>query len=144
MLVVAVWLRRIPTLPAVALIALLWTGLYYSYSQSSLAALFVAVLAIAAIAGTRGVRIGVAATTAALLLVGTALVVHEALDTSVRRATSDRSRRVELTARVFAEHPIAGVGIGSQPLASQQLPNARAKPNFVSHATPVTVAAESA
>ena len=142
-LVVAVWLRRIPTLPAVALIALLWTGLYYSYSQSSLAALFVAVLAIAAIAGTRGVRIGVAAATAALLLVGTALVVHEALDTSVRRATSDRSRRVELTARVFAEHPIAGVGIGSQPLASQQLSERSGpKPNFVSHATPVTVAAE--
>jgi O-Antigen ligase len=142
-LVVAVWLRRIPTLPAVALIAVLWTGLYYSYSQSSLAALFVAVLAIAAIAGTRGVRIGVAAATAALLLVGTALVVHEALDTSVRRATSDRSRRVELTARVFAEHPIAGVGIGSQPLASQQLSERSGpKPNFVSHATPVTVAAE--
>ena len=70
-LVVAVWLRRIPTLPAVALIALLWTGLYFSYSQSSLAALFVAVLAIGAIAGNRGVRMAVAATTAVLLLVGT-------------------------------------------------------------------------
>jgi O-antigen ligase len=142
-LVVAVWLRRIPTLPAVALIALLWTGLYYSYSQSSLAALFVALLAIGAIAGSRGVRKTVAAVTAALLLGGTALVVNEALDTSVRRATSDRSRRVELTARVFAGHPIAGVGIGSQPLASQQLSERSGpKPNFVSHATPVTVAAE--
>ena len=142
-IVVAVWFRRIPTLPAVALIALLWTGLYSSYSQSSLAALFVALLAIGAIAGSRGVRRTVAAVTAALLLGGTALVVHEALDTSVRRATSDRSRRVELTARVFAEHPIAGVGIGSQPLASQQLSERSGpKPNFVSHATPVTVAAE--
>ena len=142
-IVVAVWLPPHPDLPAVALIALLWTGLYYSYSQSSLAALFVAVLAISAIAGSRGVRKAIAATTAALLLVGTALVVNEALDTSVRRATSDRSRRVELTARVFAEHPIAGVGIGSQPLASQQLSERSGpKPNFVSHATPVTVAAE--
>jgi putative inorganic carbon (hco3(-)) transporter len=142
-IVVAVWLRRIPTLPAVGLIVLLWIGVYYSYSQSSLAALFVAVLAISAIAGSRGVRQAVAAVTAALVLVGTALVVHEALDTSVRRATSDRSRRVELTARVFAEHPIAGVGIGSQPLASQQLSKRSGpKPNFVSHATPVTVAAE--
>ena len=141
--VVAVWLRRIPTIPAVALIALLWAGLYFSYSQSSLAALFVAVLAISAIAGSRGVRKAVAAVTAVLLLVGTALVVNEALDTSIRRATSDRSRRVELTARVFAEHPIAGVGIGSQPLASQQLSERPGpKPNFVSHATPVTVAAE--
>ena len=129
--------------PAVGLIALLWTGLYFSYSQSSLAALFVAVLAISAIAGSRGVRMAVAAVTAVLLLAGTGLVVHEALDTSVRRATSDRSRRVELTARVFAEHPIAGVGIGSQPLASQQLSERSGpKPNFVSHATPVTVAAE--
>jgi O-antigen ligase len=142
-LVVAVWLRRAPTLPAVALIAVLWTGLYYSYSQSSLAALFVAVLAISAIAGSSGVRKAVAAATVVLLLVGSALVVREALDTSVRRATSDRSRRVELTARVFAEHPIAGVGIGSQPLASQQLSERSGpKPNFVSHATPVTVAAE--
>ena len=141
--VVAVWLRRIPALPAVALIALLWTGLYFSYSQSSLAALFVAVVAIGAISGSRGVRKAVAAGTAVLLLVGTGLVVNEALDTSVRRATSDRSRRVELTARVFAEHPIAGVGIGSQPLASQQLSERSGpKPNFVSHATPVTVAAE--
>jgi putative inorganic carbon (hco3(-)) transporter len=141
--VVAVWFRRVPLLPAVALIAVLWTGLYYSYSQSSLAALFVALLAIAAIAGNRGVRQAVAVGTAVLLLVGTALVVNEALDTSVRRATSDRSRRVELTARVFAEHPIAGVGIGSQPLASQQLSERSGpKPNFVSHATPITVAAE--
>jgi O-antigen ligase len=141
--VVAVWFRRVPLLPAVALIAVLWTGLYYSYSQSSLAALFVALLAIAAIAGNRSVRQAVAVGTAVLLLVGTALVVNEALDTSVRRATSDRSRRVELTARVFAEHPIAGVGIGSQPLASQQLSERSGpKPNFVSHATPITVAAE--
>jgi O-antigen ligase len=141
--VVAVWLRRIPALPAVALIALLWAGLYFSYSQSSLAALFAAVLAISAIAGNRGVRKAVAAASAALLIVGAALVINEALDTSVRRATSDRSRRVELTARVFAKHPIAGVGIGSQPLASQQLSERSGpKPNFVSHATPVTVAAE--
>ena len=99
--VVAIWLRRIAALPALALIALLWAGLYFSYSQSSLAALFAAVLAIGAIAGSRGVRKAVAAAAAVLLLVGSALVVNEALDTSVRRATSDRSRRVELTARVL-------------------------------------------
>jgi O-antigen ligase len=141
--VVAVLLRRIRPLPAAALIALLFTGLYFSYSQSSLAALFVAVLAVSAIAGSMGVRKAVAATAAVLLLVGTALVIREALDTSVRRATSDRSRRVELTARVFAEHPVAGVGIGSQALATQQLSDRTGpKPNFVSHATPITVGAE--
>jgi O-antigen ligase len=141
--VVAIWLRRIPALPALALIALLWAGLYFSYSQSSLAALFAAVLAISAIAGSRGVRKAVAAAAAVLLLVGSVLVVNEALDTSVRRATSDRSRRVELSARVLADHPVAGVGIGSQPFASQQLSERSGpKPNFVSHATPVTVGAE--
>ena len=141
--VVAVWLRRIAPLAALGLLAVLWTGLYFSYSQSSLAALFVSVLAISALAGTRGVRIAVAAAAAVLLLVGAGLVVNEARDTSIRRATSDRSRRVELTARVFAEHPVVGVGIGSQPFASQQLSDRSGpKPNFVSHATPVTVAAE--
>ena len=141
--VVAVWLRRVHALPALAVIAVLWAGLYFSYSQSSLAALFAAVLAITAIAGSRGVRKAVAAATVVLLLAGSALVVREALDTSVRRATSDRSRRVELTARVLADHPVAGVGIGSQPFASQQLSERSGpKPNFVSHATPITVGAE--
>ena len=61
----------------------------------------------------------------------------------MRKATSDRSRRVELTAKAFAHHPLAGVGIGGQPRASQKLAT-RFGPlqNFVSHTTPLTVAAE--
>ena len=61
----------------------------------------------------------------------------------MRKATSDRSRRIELTARAFAHHPLAGVGLGGQPRASQKLAT-RFGPlqNFVSHTTPLTVAAE--
>ena len=45
--------------------------------------------------------------------------------------------------RVFARASVAGVGIGSQPRASQQLSSAAGPtPNFVSHTTPLTVAAE--
>jgi O-antigen ligase len=66
-------------------------------------------------------------------------VVH----TSVRKATSDRSRRISLTAKVFAHHPLAGVGLGGQPRASQKLATHYGPlQNFVSHTTPLTVAAE--
>jgi hypothetical protein len=142
-LVVLLWLRRVRAVPAIALIAVLFAGLYFSYSQSSLTALFVVVLAISAVAGDRRVRAAVAVTAGALVLVGGVLVAREAADTSLRRATSDRSRRVELTARVIAERPVAGVGIGAQPVASQALADRfGTEPAFVSHTTPLTVGAE--
>jgi O-Antigen ligase len=142
-LVVVLLLGRVNLPLAVGLIAVLFTGLYFSYSQSSLAALFVVVLAIATVTGDRRVRIGAAGVAALLLVVGAAIVIREVQDTSLRRATSDRSRRVELTARVLADHPLAGVGLGGQPLASQRLSERFGpKPNFVSHSTPLTVGAE--
>jgi hypothetical protein len=129
--------------PAVLLLAVLWAGLYVSYSQSSLTALFIVVLAISAVAGDRRVRAAVAVTAGVLVLAGSVLVVREVADTSLRRATSDRSRRIDLTARVIAEHPLAGVGIGAQPLASQKLSDRfGAETAFVSHTTPLTVGAE--
>ena len=70
-------------------------------------------------------RAGVAVLAGALVLVGAVLVIREVADTSLRRATSDRSRRVELTARVLEHHPVAGVGIGGQPLASKRLSDVR-------------------
>ena len=85
--------------PAVALIALLWAGLYFSYSQSSLAALFVVVLAIARSPETEACAPAVAVAPVSSSS-RACVVVAEVADTSLRRATSDRSRRVELTARV--------------------------------------------
>jgi O-antigen ligase len=141
--VVCMWMRKLDVLPAAALVAFLFAGLYFSYSQSSYAALFVTVLAITLVAGDRRARRVALVAAVAVLLVGTGIAAAKVAHTSVRKATSDRSRRIELTARVFAHHPLAGVGLGSQPRASQKLAT-RFGPlqNFVSHTTPLTVAAE--
>jgi O-antigen ligase len=142
-LVVCLWLRRIDVLPAAALIALLWAGLYFSYSQSSLAALFAVVLGVTIVAAERRVRWVAVATAVAVAFAGAGIAASKVADTSVRKATSDRSRRVELTAKVWVHHPIAGVGLGGQPEESQKLADSFAPlQNFVSHTTPLTVAAE--
>jgi O-Antigen ligase len=140
---VAVWLKKIRPELALALIAVLFAGLYFSYSQSSFVALFVVVVLVTAAIGDRRGRQLVAAVAVILALVGAGVVAAAVRDGSVRKATSDRSRRVETTFKVFRQHPLEGVGLGSQPLASQRN-SARfgQKPRFVSHATPLTIAAE--
>ena len=56
------WPRgRLRAVAAIALIALLWPGLFFSYSQSSMVALVVVTLAIAVVAGDARVRRAVAA-----------------------------------------------------------------------------------
>jgi hypothetical protein len=142
-LVVCMWLRRIDVLAATALIALLWAGLYFSYSQSSYAALFVVVLGITIVAAERRIRWIAIAAALVVALAGAGIAASKVAHTSARKATSDRSRRIELTAKVWVHHPLAGVGIGAQPRESQKLA-ARFAPvqNFVSHTTPLTVTAE--
>ena len=48
--------RRIRVWPGIALLVVLWAGLFFSYSQSSMAALILITLAIAFAAGDRAVR----------------------------------------------------------------------------------------
>ena len=61
----------------------------------------------------------------------------------LNRITSDRTERVEDTLSVIEEDPLLGVGIGGQARASRRLQDSdRPTPNFVSHTTPLTVAAE--
>jgi putative inorganic carbon (hco3(-)) transporter len=132
------------TWPLVGLVALMWAGLLFSYSQSSMAALLLVTLAIAFATGDRRVRgaVGVLALAAAL---GVAAFVAVQLveGDSLRQITSDRTERVEDTVRVIEHNPIVGVGIGGQPRASRELIDSdRPTPNFVSHTTPLTVAAE--
>jgi putative inorganic carbon (HCO3(-)) transporter len=142
-LVVCVWLRRVHIAAAAAAAAVLWLGLFYTYSQSSFVALIVVVLAIAAAAGRRAMRVAVAGAAVAALLVGAGFVAAAVRDESAQRATSDRSRRVEVTLDVVADRPLAGVGLGAQPRASQQRAERPGPvPNYVSHTTPLTVAAE--
>jgi O-antigen ligase len=139
----AVWYRKIGLLLATGVIAFLFAGLFYSYSQSSLVALFGVAVFIVVVAGDRTVRL-VAAITAVLVLAGGgAFVADKVAGASTQRVTSDRSRRIDLTTKVFAQHPLVGVGLGSQPRASQAVSKNGGPPSlFYSHTTPLTVAAE--
>jgi O-antigen ligase len=142
-LLVAMWLRKVSWLLAGALIAFLWAGLYFSYSQSSMLALFAVALAITFVAGDRLARLAVIGIAAFLIAAASAFLVAELQDQSARRVTSDRSRRVELTLDVVRDHPLAGVGLGAQPVASRaRSERVGREENFVSHTTPLTVAAE--
>jgi len=136
--------RRWRTWPLVALLALMWAGLLFSYSQSSMIALLVMTLALAVATGDRRVRRAVALLAAAAALAACAYVAVQVADgKSLNRITSDRTERVEDATRVIEKHPIVGVGIGGQPRASRQLAHSeRPTPNFVSHTTPLTVFAE--
>lgn len=128
----------------IALLALMWAGLLFSYSQTSMAALLVVTLALAAVAGERRVRRAVLAVAAVAVLAATAyggakLVSGESLN----HLTSDRLERVEQSLRVVEADPLLGVGIGGQPRASRILDRSdRPSSNFASHSTPLTVTAE--
>jgi O-antigen ligase len=136
--------RRWRTWPLIGLIVLMWAGLLFSYSQSSMTALLVVTLALAVATGDARIRRGVALLAAAALLATCAYVAVQVADgKSLNRITSDRTERVQDATRVIEHHPVAGVGIGGQPRASRRLAHSdRPTPNFVSHTTPLTVFAE--
>ncbi len=134
--------RTVDWVAATALVAFLFWGLYYSYSQSSFVALFVVTFAIAVIGVDRRARIvlvscAVVATLAAAAVAGAAVG-----ERSARDVTSGRSRLVTATLDVVRERPLAGVGVGGQPKASAEL-GGKGKPSRnASHTTPLTVLAE--
>jgi hypothetical protein len=137
-------LRKVELRLGLSLLALMWAGLLFSYSQSSMAALVVVTLAIAAVTGDARVRkaVAVAAAVAVVAAVGVAAAKLVSGD-SLRQISSDRTERVQDTTRVIAKHPLVGVGIGGQPAESRRLAHStRPRENFVSHTTPLTVAAE--
>lgn len=141
-LLAALYLQRVRLLLAGPLLALIWTGLYFSYSQSSMVALVAGVLAAGLLAGSRIDRRVLAAGAAVLVIAGGVVAGIVARGDSAARITSGRAGLVESTWRVFVEHPIVGVGIGSQPQAALEEGGKRGKERNVSHTTPLTVAAE--
>lgn len=143
-LLVLLWVGRINVGLAAALMALLFAGLYYSYSQSSWASLFVVAAAVTLVAGDRTARRVVAVATAVGVLVAAGFVGVQARDKSIRELTSGRWQRAELTIDVVREQPLVGVGLGAQPKVSRELGagNDAREARFVSHTTPLTVAAE--
>jgi hypothetical protein len=139
----AMWYRKIGMLLAALVTAFLFAGLVFSYSQSSLVALFAVAVFISVVAGDRAVRILAAITAVIVLAGGGAFVADKVAGASTQRVTSDRSRRIDLTVKVIRHHPLAGVGLGSQPKASQAVSKNGGPPSlFVSHTTPLTVFAE--
>jgi O-antigen ligase len=128
---------------AVAVVAVEYAALWFSYSQSSMVTIFVVVTALALVAGSRVLRRTVLAVAAAIVLAAAGAVAIHARKDSARKFTSDRSRLVAVTWRVFRNHPLAGVGVGAQPKASRDEAARRLEASRnKSHTTPLTVAAE--
>ena len=143
-LLVLVWAARIHLALAAALMAVMFAGLYFSYSQSSWAALFVVAAVVTVVAGDPNARRAVLAATAVAVLVAGAFVAVQARDKSIREVTSGRWQRAAYTIDVIEEQPLVGVGLGAQPKVSRELGAGRdaRQARFVSHTTPLTIAAE--
>ena len=143
-LLVLFWTRRISIALAVPLMILLFAGLYFSYSQSSMASLFVVAAAVTILAGDPLARRIMLIASAVAVLVAAGFVAVDARDRSIREATSGRWQRADLTIDVVRERPLIGVGLGAQPKVSRQIGAGRSarEARFVSHTTPLTVAAE--
>jgi putative inorganic carbon (HCO3(-)) transporter len=142
-LLVAVWLGRIGFWTGTALLAFLWAGLFFSYSQSSFVALFAVAVAVSYVLGGPRLRRVLLVGAAACVLAGVAFVAANAVSDSARQATSGRTRLAKVTWVVFTNHPLVGVGIGGQPQASKDEANTELSANRDrSHTTPLTVAAE--
>jgi len=140
---VAMWARNLNVALSALLIGFLWAGLYFSYSQSSMVALAVTAVAVVLVLGDRAAKRIVVVAAALIVLLGGTAVAASVHGESVGRVTSDRSRRVDDTARVFLHHPVVGVGIGGSPAAAADLASRpRQKADYVSHTAPLTIGAE--
>jgi O-antigen ligase len=148
LLVVVLFVRDLRlALGATAAIAVIWAGLYFSYSQSSFAALAAGVVILAIFAwGRRGIALAIAT---ALVVGAAALAVpsvrHDVFGQRTgKSATSGRGTLVRRGLHIAVHHPVAGVGLGGFKHAYANLAGLKGKePNAAaSHTTPVTVAAE--
>jgi O-antigen ligase len=144
-LIVAIWLRRgrpAEWLVGAALVAFLFAGLYFSYSQSSFVALFVVTFAIALVGAGRRLRIVLVACTVAAALAAAGYAASVVDGQPAKKVTSGRSRLVEITLDAWRVKPVVGVGVGGQPLASAEEHGRRTSRRSASHTTPLTVLAE--
>jgi O-antigen ligase len=144
-LLVVILIRRGRTVDwavSAALVAFLFWGLYYSYSQSSFVALFVVTFAVAVVGVGRRLRL-LLLVCAAVAALGAAAYAAQAVEgRSAREATSGRSRLVTVTLDAFAARPLAGVGVGGQPRASADQSGRGSPSRNASHTTPLTMLAE--
>jgi len=130
-------------------IAAIWSGLLFSFSQSSFVALVVGVLGAAAFVWRRRAVGAIAVVGAVLVTVGFSApqVRHHLLgqsSTGLNRASSSRYELVTNGIRIATSHPVQGVGIGGFKRAYADRFHLKGKEpkKAASHDTPVTVAAE--
>jgi O-antigen ligase len=133
-------------LAALAFLAIVWLGLLISFSQSSFAALLVAVLALSAVAWRWKSLFALAA----VLVVAAGISVtqprleralrHHTIS-SLNHATSGRATLIAVGIKIAKAHPTHGVGLGGFERAYSKR-TGKTPRKSASHNTPVTVAAE--
>jgi putative inorganic carbon (hco3(-)) transporter len=142
---VLLWARERRTLALLtALVAVLWLGLFPTYSQSSFVALLAGLTVLAALKWSvkwTAIVVGVLAIAGVLVV----LLAGGASKLSPNRINVDLSGRGNLIsggAHLFAQRPVYGYGSGSFPRAYREHVRTKKAPVSVSHTEPVTVAAE--
>jgi O-antigen ligase len=151
-LAVVLFARRRPSgWTTAAVVAFIWVGLLFSFSQSSFAALGFGLAALALLAwGRRALLVLGLIAVASLVIALTAPQLADVRDKftdpstrSVNRATRGRFDLVSKGLRIAAEHPVIGVGIGNFASAYEERfdPPGRLR-TPASHTAPVTVVAE--
>jgi putative inorganic carbon (hco3(-)) transporter len=133
-------------LAALAFIAVAWLGLLISFSQSSFAALLVAVLALAVVVWRWKSLFAVAAV---LVVAAGIAVTQPRIEHALRHhtvsglnhATSGRATLIAVGIKIARAHAVRGVGLGGFEHAYSKRTGKRPKQS-ASHNTPVTVAAE--
>ena len=133
----------------IAVVAAIWVGLLFSFSQSSFAALIAGTLAAAAVAWRWRAAAALAVLAVVLVSAGfaTPQVRHELLQESragLNSVTSDRAGLVGNGLRIAVDHPVLGVGTGSFKRAYAERTGLKGEEpkKAASHSTPVTVIAE--
>ena len=132
-----------------AVVVATWLGLLISFSQSSFVALAAGIVVAAAVAWGRRATlalVALGAVTCAVLL-AVPQIRDEIVGKSrsgVNRVTSGRANLVGQGVRIWANHPVLGVGVGgfSREYATRLGIRGRDPKRVASHTTPVTVAAE--
>ncbi|MEX2211311.1 MAG: O-antigen ligase family protein [Gaiellaceae bacterium] len=143
MLVVVVVYRQ-ALLPVLAIVAV-WTGLVFSFSQSSFGALIASLLAAGAVVWGRRAVLALALVSLVLVSVGFAAPsVRSEIRSDFDRVTSGRSGLVRNGAGLAADNPLLGVGLGNfeGAYAARTGLEGDEPRRAASHTTPVTVAAE--
>jgi O-antigen ligase len=124
------------------LVAVLWLGLFPTFSQSSFAALLAGLAVLAALKWSlRWTLMAVGA----FAVLGILVVLFTGGRASLDRINIDTSGRANLVSggvHLFAQRPIYGYGSGSFPKAYREHVETQKAPVSVSHTEPITIAAE--